>query len=260
MADHASRERLARLPPDGDFDFEPLDRANLDEAARLAIEVMCHDSPIEAHLQVDPGVARRAARMEHAPLLDQGLSVVAREAASRRLVGFRFARDYATHYGAMGRLVVALCRALDRNHAVARLAPARLRQLAPWILVVDEMHRRWREAALGGRMPGRGAVVLLHGGGVARDAAKRGLLVRMTELTERIAQGRGFRHAVVICTGARSQELLRDRMGYRCRVVVPYEDVLFRGRPVFRGIRNPRTRAPEPCAMLLDRELEGRRG
>ncbi len=244
------------LPVDEHHVFERLSAANLEEAALLAVDVLGGDSPVHAHLHADIALARKAARIEHAHFVEEGLSVVARDRSTSRLVGFRFARDYASYYGFVGRSIVALCHALDRRRIHARLLlPRRIRELAPWIVATDAMHRCWRDDVFGGSLPRPGKVVLLHGGGVARSAERRGLLVRMTEVSERLACERGFERAVVICTGARSQALLRDRMGYRPRVEIAYDEMRFQRERPFVGIRNPRTDAPEHCAMLLDREL-----
>ena len=160
-------------------------------------------------------VTRTAAR--------EGLSVIAREATTGKIVGCLIARDFNAPPP-------------DGFEAVA--AP-----FAPLFALLSGMEESFR-ARSAAPVPD-GAVCVLIMAGV--DEAYRGarVLGRMCARTEQVARERSFRALLAEATGAASQQAALQRLGFEVLERFAYRDFVFEGRNVFASIESV-----DSCALI----------
>jgi ribosomal protein S18 acetylase RimI-like enzyme len=195
-----------------------------DAMSRLLGEVFAEGDPPAVAVGLTSGEFETFVRLYGPKAEAEGLTVVARSAASGEMVGALLAEDSGSE------------------------PPAGFEQLSPKFNPIFDILGQLDAEYSGGRARQRGESVHLFLLGVARGHAGRGIAQQL--VAECVANGRrkGYRLAVTEATNKTSQHVFR-KQGFIERVRRSYKDHQFEGRGFFASI------ADQGGPMLMEKHL-----
>ncbi|RPI55596.1 MAG: GNAT family N-acetyltransferase [Acidobacteria bacterium] len=199
-------------------------QADADEMSRLLGEVFAHRDPPAVAVGLTANEFETLVRL-YGPKADaEGLTVVARSAATGEMIGALLAEDSAS------------------------VPPDGCEQLSPKFNPIFDILGQLDKEYSGGRVRRPGESLHLFLLGVAQGFAGRGIAQRL--VAECLAHGgrKGYRVAVTEATNKTSQHVFR-RQGFIERVQRSYNDHLFEGQAYFSSI------ADQGGPMLMDRPI-----
>ncbi|HLL46792.1 MAG TPA: GNAT family N-acetyltransferase [Longimicrobiaceae bacterium] len=199
--------------------------ADVEETTALIAATFSRAEPMGAALGLPPEVVRQVVSVFAPRAVEDGLTLVARDAATGELVGALLADDFAAPPP-------------EGMEAVSE-------RFRPIAALLEELDAGYRE----GRSIRRGEYLHLAMLGVSPAAAGRRVGQELVELCMENGARRGFRTAVTEATGRVSQHICRKH-GFVERITCPYRSFRFEGRPVFAGIGD------HHGAVLMDRPLQ----
>ena len=207
--------------------YEKVDRTNWEEAARCVARVFSADEPLVTRLGITEEEMFSFTGTYYQKIAEEGLSILARDQRSSRVIGARISEDAAIP---------------PRAEHVTGFS----RKLRPVFACLETLHRVYQEE----RMPEPGECVHMFMVAVERRYTNRGIAPQMNHLFFEMVARMGYRHLVTEPTGAISQHLLRDKLGFRVLHCLAYDDFEYEGLKIFAGM-------PEhPCIMLMEKTLE----
>jgi ribosomal protein S18 acetylase RimI-like enzyme len=199
-------------------------KADADEMSRLLADVFAHRDPPAIALGLTVPEFEFFVRL-YGPKADaEGLTVVARAAATGEMIGALLAEDSAS------------------------APPDGLEQLSPKFNPVFDILGQMDADYSGGRARRPGEWLHLFLLGVAQDYTGRGIAQRL--VAECLANGgrKGYRVALTEATNKTSQHVFR-KLGFMERVRRSYSDHLFEGQAFFRSISD------QGGPMLMDKSI-----
>lgn len=201
-----------------------LQPADVEETTAFLAATFSRAEPMGAALGLPPEVVRQVVSVFAPRAVEDGLTLVARDAATGELVGALLARDFAA----------------PPPEGIGTVD----RRFRPIAALLEKLDAGYRE----GRSMRPGEYLHLAMLGVSPAAEGRSVGQSLVELCLENGARRGFRTAVTEATGRASQHVCRKH-GFVERITCPYRSFRFEGRPVFAGIRD------HHGAVLMDRSL-----
>ncbi|KAL6069485.1 hypothetical protein QOT17_007514 [Balamuthia mandrillaris] len=243
------------------FVFEIVTASNFKETGEAWARINSTAEPAALHLGLTYEQHLAAWPEAFAAIPKQGLSLVARDKQSGRLVAFRLAVDLHSESGLQHWLVsTLLLGGMAKGFRLAHmLCPETLKPAAamPWLINLTVS--KWREATAQNNNArsalGPSQVLHMYGVGVEDGFTGKGLATRITGLTERLAREKGFRLSLVACSNAISAHVFANKLGYAERARVCYDELVFNGEHVFGGMMNRRKDGQERYMIVMDKEL-----
>jgi predicted N-acetyltransferase YhbS len=200
-----------------------LQPGDVEEMTALIAATFSRAEPMGAALGLPPEVVRQVVSVFAPRAVEDGLTLVARDAVTGELVGALLADDFAAP-------PPEGIEAVDER-------------FRPIAALLEELDAGYRE----GRSMRPGEYLRLAMLGVSPAAAGRRVGQDLVELCLENGARRGFRAAVTEATGRVSQHICRKH-GFVERITCPYRSFRFEGRPVFASIG-------DHGAVLMDRPL-----
>ena len=212
------------LTKDG-IEYGPLDRETLAGAIDCVSDVFTDAEPMSRYLGITREEFLVFANAVYPHLADQGLSFVARDPDSGKIVGIRMSEDFAG--SEMGE--------------IPGLSP-KFMPLFAILTQIDDYFRTIRDVE-----PGK--YIHLFMVAVRSAYGGRGVAPTMNRLFFDHVKKLGFTHAVTEPTGAISQHILVNKFGFDVVHEIKYKDFVFEGRKVFDGLKD------HEGVMLLEKDL-----
>jgi len=207
------------------IEYGPLDESTLDGAIQCVSEVFVEREPMSVHLGITLDEFLVFARAFYPGVMQEGLSFVARDAASGEVVGVRVSEDYFQ----------------EEMPEIEGLSP----KFGPLFALLEALGKQ----AYDMRDIQPGKYVHLFMVAVKSNYAKRGIAPTMNKIFFSHVKNRGFTHAMTEPTGEISQHILLNKFGFKKMAEIAYDDFEFEGEKPFAGLKGHR------CAMLLDKDL-----
>ena len=205
--------------------YELLDEENMEGAVQCVSEVFIENEPLAHHMKITLDEFITFARGYYPMIVEQGLSLVARDIASGEVIGIRVSEDHV----------------LENPPEIENLSP----KFLPIFTLLGQLEERFYKE----RQIRRGEYVHMFMVAVKPGFTCRGIAPTMNRLFINHVIELGYTHAVTEPTGAISQHILRDKLGFKVLDQVDYEDFEFEGERVFAGIED------NTCAMLMEKAL-----
>lgn len=181
------------------------------ETVDLLTETFCQGDPIETALHITPGEFRVMLELELEPIWRNGLSMLARDVPSGRLLGALVAMD-------------ALAESVDSRG-----------KITPKFEPIGEIARDFHDFYVSTRNPQPGSCLYLFVIGVHSDAAGQGLGQKLIGEALRNARKKGYRSAFALTTNLASMNAFRKHQ-FSAIKTIDYQSYLYRGCPVFASI------------------------
>lgn len=191
-------------------------------AVELLTDAFCRDDPVETALEIAPDEFRVMVELELAPLLQNGLSLVARRADSDGLVGAVIAAD-------------ALAEAVDGRGRISR-------KFEP----IGAIARAFHDAYLSRRHVEPGSSLYIFMVGVRPDCSGQGIAKRLIAAALANAAARGYACAFAMTTNRASTQAFASQ-GFTVVDTLSYRSYRYQDRPVFAAI------TAHPGIALLER-------
>lgn len=192
----------------------PLAEPDVEEAARLYVEVFLADEPTSHRIAPDPATLLPSAEWYVRSLADRNFSFIARDERSGDLVGFIFCYDLSDDFGQ------------EKARFTALFASFR-----EAIVMIDELENRYPD--LSGVSPG--SVLHAFQGGVGRKYRRAGVFAALVRQAVSCARDRGFWKIIGDCTSSASQEIL-EQCGFRVEGFLGYDTFTIDGVRFFDGL------------------------
>ena len=205
--------------------YELLSEPTLAGAIDCVSQVFPSHEPLAHHLGITEGEFRQFAGMFYPNLVADGLSWVALDEKSGRVVGVRISEDYE----------------VSRTPSFDTLNP----KFKPIFSLLSDLGSGFQknQSDLNARY------VHMFMVAVRDEFLERGIAPTMNRCFFRNVHQRGYTHAVTEPTGSISQHILRDKFGFKVLHQIPYRQWTYKGNPVFSGLRE------HSHAMLMEREI-----
>ncbi|CAM2005848.1 GNAT family N-acetyltransferase [Acanthopleuribacter pedis] len=226
MGSCGALETFGRIEPRHDIVFEVVDQRNMHDAAALVARVFARDEPLVRFLGISEEEMFAFTSQYYPKIAAEGLSLIARDVATRAVIGARICEDSAIP--APDGLITELSPKFDPLFAC-------LEQLG------SDYFTEYQPK------PGECAHMFMVA--VADDYTNMGIAPRMNRLFFEMARERGYRRLVTEPTGNISQHILRDKMGFEVLVKLAYRDFSFNGEKVFASIEG------HDYAMLMEKRI-----
>lgn len=202
--------------------------ADLNETAAVQAEAFTSGTePVIGAVRASFEQFRDFIRMLGPEIERDGLTIVARDAASGALVGSSIHFDMATEN------------------------PAQVRQLewlAPALALLDELDRVYCDRYRAGRPGEPGEIFHFCWGAVLPRFERRRISQTMVDVSLELGVAKKYRTAVVEASGLASQHVFR-KAGFADRVEIPYKSYVYDDRHPFASV------AEVPSIILQDRPL-----
>lgn len=200
-----------------------LDDRDYRAAVDLLTDAFCQGDPVESALQITPDEFRLMAELELAPLLRNGLSLVARHAGSGRMVGAVIAMD-------------ALAESVDSRGKISQ-------KFAP----IGAIARDFHDFYLDRRNIRPGSCLYVFMLGVQSDVAGQGIGKKLIGEALRNAREKGYTSAVAMVTNLASASAFASHRFKTIRML-SYRTYRYMNRCVFSSITE------HPGIALMERE------
>lgn len=194
--------------------YEFLSSDNADSAAELYTEVFLNDEPMTRQHGIDPEKFLPCACEYLHFCAAQGMSVIAIDSLTQRIVGFGLTSDLTTDWDSVGPGMVTLLSFFRES-----------------VAILEEVEHRCPD--LHDIRPG--AVLHIFQGGVRREYRGRGVLTNIISRILIEAKNRGFQKIIGECTGPVSRHVL-EKAGFREAASVVYDEFEVDGKAYFAGI------------------------
>ena len=206
--------------------YSLLERNDLDPVARLVGSVFAAEGPVARYLKVSSEDFARMVRVFGLKFYEEGLSIVARDEGTHRIIGALLNDDMGTETPPEGRAFEGV------------------EEMAPGGALLDELNRRYFHGKT--LEPNKHAHFFFLA--VSPQYQGRRIAQHLVDLCEELARRKGYKVAVVEATGLVSQHVFR-KAGFSVRVEIPYATFEHHGSRPFEGIEN------QSGAMLMVKEL-----
>lgn len=226
MGSCGALESFGRIEPRHDVVFEVVGQDNWQDAAELVARVFARDEPLVRFLGITEQEMLQFTLQYYPKIATEGLSIIARDVASRAVVGARISEDLAIE---------------PPDDLITELSP----KFDPLFACLEQVGAAYFDQYR--PQPGECAHMFMVA--VADGYTNMGIAPRMNRLFFDLARERGFRRLVTEPTGNISQHVLRDKMGFNVLARLAYRDFEFDGRKVFAGIEG------HEYAMLMEKRL-----
>lgn len=193
--------------------------------ARLLAEAFSRFEPMGVAVKMPYEQVERLVMAFVPKALTEQLTIVARDASERYLVGALLADDFGA------------------------VPPPGLEEAAPCFAPIGSLLEGLDEQYRAGGVVAPGTHAHLFMLGVAESAGSRGIAGRLVETCMANAARSGYRTAITEATGSASQHVFRKR-GFRDRLMASYKEFMFNGQRVFSSIEGVEG------AILMTRELD----
>ena len=208
------------------IDYGPLDAETLEGAIDCVSASFTSNEPMSQHLGITLEEFKHFARAAYPPLAEEGLSFVARDQASKRVVGVRISEDL-----------------------VQEEEPPEIEGLSPKFFPIFSILGQLSAWFLEQRKPAKGQYVHLFMVAVDPHFAGKGIAHNMNRIFFDHVRNLGYTDAMTIPTGNVSQHILMNKFGFKCLKELSYHDFIFEGKKVFQNIQEHKG------VMLLERPL-----
>ena len=205
--------------------YELLDKNNLDGAIDCVSKVFTTAEPLAHHLKISYEEFLVFARAYYPKVAADGLSFVARDRQSGRVVGIRVSEDYVQE------------EAPDLDHISPKFFAI--------FTLLDQLSDHFKKI----RRVEPGKYIHLFMVAVDEAYTNRGIAPTMNRFFFNYVKTLGFTHAATEPTGRISQHVLRDKFGFKELHRIYYKDYEFDGEKVFADIQG------HDCAMLMEQSL-----
>lgn len=210
---------------DGGFVYELLGQQNLQGAIDCVSQVFTQSEPLAHHLGITYDEFTKFAGAYYPKIAEDGLSLVAKDEASGRIIGVRVSEDFIQE-GEPPELDIS-----PKFFAIFSL----LDQLGEYFKEIRQIQ------------PGQYAHMFM----VAVDErfTNQGIAPAMNRLFFEHVRGMGFTHLVTEPTGQISQHVLKNKFGFNELHRIYYRDYEFDGTKIFADIQD------HEFASLMEREI-----
>lgn len=188
-----------------------LEEAEAGAMARLLAEAFSRFEPMGVAVEIPHEQVERLVTAFVPKALTEQLTIVARDASARHLVGALLADDFGT------------------------VPPQGLEDAAPCFAPIGALLESLDEQYRAGTLVAPGTHAHLFMLGVAERAALRGIAGKLVETSIANATRIGYRTAITEATGSASQHVFRKR-GFRDLLRASYKEFMFNGQRVFSSI------------------------
>lgn len=207
------------------IDYGPLDHSTLAGAIDCVSEVFTEAEPMSRFLGISREEFLVFANAVYPAMAEQGLSFVARDSQTGKIVGIRISEDYA-------------CSDMEE---IPGLSP----KFFPLFSILHQISEHFRQI----REIPPGKYIHLFMVAVNSNYAGRGIAPTMNAIFFDYVRSLGFTHAVTEPTGAISQHILMNKFGFQLLHQIRYRDFEYEGRRVFANIQG------HEGVMLLEKDL-----
>ena len=213
------------LKKDG-IEYGPLDQDTLAGAIECVSEVFTDAEPMSRFLGITKEEFLVFANAVYPHIAAQGLSFVARDSKTGKIVGIRISEDFAG----------------SEVDEIPGLSP----KFFPLFTILGQIDNHFRNIR-DDIVPGK--YVHLFMVAVKSEYAGRGIAPNMNKLFFAHVKKLGFTHAVTEPTGAISQHILVNKFGFNIIHEIKYKDFVFEGEKVFAELQG------HEGVMLLEKDL-----
>ncbi len=214
-------------PEKYEIGYAPLQEKYMEQAIECMVETFSRDEPMTKALGITPDEFRHLAGIFAEKAVHDGLSTVARDRATDRVVGFCVSED----------LISEAPEGIDKIHAKFYPIMALLSEL-------DEIYKKSRP-----HETGKGEVFHLFMAGVRESYRDQSIATTLIDENLNLAKLKGFSYAIAEATGPVSQHILRDKFGFAERFAVEYKSFAYEGERVFEGVDTP------SACILMEKKL-----
>lgn len=197
--------------------YEPLQEKYLEQAIECLVETFSKGEPMTKALGITPAEFRHLAGIFAEKAVKDGLSTVAMDRATGRIVGVCVSED----------LMSEPPEGMDKIHAKFYPIMSLLSEL-------DEGYTKSRPHEIG-----KGEVFHLFMAGVRESYRGQSIATTLIYENLNLAKLKGFSYAIAEATGPVSQHILRDKSGFAEKFAVEYESFAYEGEHVFENMETP---------------------
>eukprot|EP00757_Euglenozoa_sp_SAG-D1_P017170 gene17170-5314_t len=241
----ASRLSVLRKSPvivleeDDDLAFEVAHMKDFDEIAEF-FYVNWMDEPQTVHLKLTVDELKWSVHLFLADVIEEKLSVIARDKKTKKIVGWRGGRDHAGP-AVVDRILQMLLCALNNNSRIARwICPNPVLQMAPaYYQMMVETPERYVTNPNGNNLQfkgGRGIQIELMVLLVDKESRGKRLSERMHTASHKLWKNNGYKSAFVQASHSGSAHIFK-KMGYTEIDCLEYDTFKFAGQYPLRGLK-----------------------
>src|SRR5262245_29613966 len=192
--------------------YEVLNPGDTDQTASCVNHTLALSEPLSGVMRLHPALAAPISDVLCDRAAKSGLSMVLKERASGKVIGFSLSEDFAA--------------ALPESMSTV---DARLRPVLALLRSLEEQYVRSRPT-----IPGQFLHIVAMG--LHPRYTQKGLATTLVRKNLDLAKHRGYLGAVATSTGLASRHILRDKLGFRERFRIDYRSYAYEGVYVFRQI------------------------
>lgn len=194
--------------------YEILQENNLKQTVACISEVFPGGEPMTKALGITPDEFYPFAEIYCKKAINDGLSIIAKDKASRKVIGFMISEDFVSEPAEEIKTINA------KFHPILALLDS-----------LDEIYKKSHKVE-------KGQIFRLFMGGVNEHYKRRNVGMTLTEESLKLAKTKNFSGAIGEATGFVSQHILRDKFGFDEKAAIEYKSFTYKGENVFKTVED----------------------
>ncbi len=204
--------------------FEMLTEKDLEQTVACVTETFTTDEPLTSAVNISPNEFHPFANMYCVKAISDGLSVIARDKVTRKVIAFLI------------------------SEALASEAPKVLEEVSekfrPIMALLDRLDQQYKSNLV----TNSDQILRLFMGGVSKDYRGRNILAKLIAENIEIAKRHGFSVAIGEATGPGSEYILVNKFDFKHQCKIYYRAFAYQGVNVFESIK-----AAHYCVLVAKR-------
>ncbi len=205
--------------------FEILQENDIEQTIICVIETFSRGEPMAKSLGITSNEYHFFAEIVCKKAVKDGLSIVAKDKATGKVIGFCISEDLISEppegiekVNAKFHPILALLTSLDEKYITSHKVE-------------------------------KGQIFHLYMAGVSESYKNRNIATMLLAESLKLAKLKNFSGAIAEATGLVSQHIIRDKLGFEEKDVIKYKSFLYEGKNIFKNIVNP------PKCILLEKRF-----
>jgi hypothetical protein len=195
--------------------YEVLQAKDLEQTIARIGEVFTRGEPTTIDLGITLDEFYRFAEVNCKKAIKEGLSVIARDKETHKVIGFSIAEDLTSEPP----------EGIETINVKFKPVMALLKQL-------DDEYKKSHKVE-------KWQILRLVMAGVSEHYEGRGIVTKLIEENLKLAKLKNFSGAIAEVTGLASQHITRDKLGFKEKFAIEYKSFTYKGKNVFKNIKTP---------------------